>query len=64
MTSTEQHNCVFGVDTIYNAAGDGHLNVLKCLYNERCAWDPSVCNVAAMEGDLTTVRWLREHCYM
>jgi hypothetical protein len=59
----QQYNCSFGVDTIYNAAGDGHLDVLKYLYNERCPWDPSVCDVAAMQGDLTAVRWLREHGY-
>jgi hypothetical protein len=30
-----------------------------------CPWDPSVCDidVAAMQGDLKTVRWLREHGY-
>ena len=59
----------FSVDTnkalLYNlcinAAGGGHLELLKFLYDNKCPWDEYICAEAAYNGHLDVLKFLHEH---
>lgn len=50
-----------GYDILYNAVGSCHYEVLKWCYDNGYAMYAELCEIAARDGNLDMVKWLREH---
>jgi len=61
-----QQGCLIEKDNaIEGAASGGHIHVIRWLRSPvvGCDWTPKLCSIAAMNGHLTLLKWLKqEHC--
>ena len=53
--------CEWGAATCFQAAADGHLEILKWLRAEGCPWDAATCFAAVAHGHVEVLRWAREN---
>ncbi len=47
---------------VNRTAGSGNLMALQWLRSEGCEWDVDTCHIAALNGHLHVLRWLKEEC--
>ncbi len=57
----EVYHFVCDVHTIRNAADEGHLEIVKYLFERKCPWDASVTAMAAKNGRLSCLQFLVEN---
>ena len=57
----EVYHFSWDVHTCRNAAGEGHLEVLRYLFEQKCPWDASVVAAAAKNERLPCLRFLVEN---
>ena len=45
----------------FEAASNGHLDIIKWAIDNGCEWNEETCNAAASEGHLEILKWAIEH---
>ena len=60
-TSMRDNGCPWDRWTCANAAGGGHLEVLKWARANNCPWDKWTCTSATDRGHLDVLQWARDN---